>query len=71
MTYDRALKRVYVFGARIHHGAVGLALSVIGLALVIHDRADWPFRFRDQRRGAQRISRHRSRRRVGRGSPWI
>jgi hypothetical protein len=47
MTYDRALKRLYVFGARIHHGAVGLALSAIGLALVIHDRADWPFRLRD------------------------
>jgi hypothetical protein len=47
MTYDRALKRLYVFGARIHHGAVGLALSAIGVALVIHDRADWPFRFRD------------------------
>jgi hypothetical protein len=47
MTYDRALKRLYVFGVRIHHGAVGLALSAIGVALVIHDRADWPFRFRD------------------------
>ena len=47
MTYDRALKRLYVFGARIHHGAVGLVLSVIGVALVIHDRADWPFRLRD------------------------
>lgn len=54
MTYDRALRRLYVLGARIHHGAVGLALSAIGLALsaiglalVIHDRADWPFRLRD------------------------
>jgi hypothetical protein len=47
MTYDRALRRLYVFGARIHHGAIGLVLSVIGLALVIHDRADWPFRLRD------------------------
>jgi hypothetical protein len=47
MTYDRALRRLYVFGARIHHGAVGLVLSAIGVALVIHDRADWPFRLRD------------------------
>jgi len=47
MNYDRAVKRLYVFGARIHHGAFGLALSVIGVALVIHDRADWPFRIRD------------------------
>ena len=50
MTYDRALKRLYVFGARIHHGAVGIALSAIGLALVIHDRADWPFPLRDRTR---------------------
>ena len=50
MTYDRALKRLYVFGARIHHGAVGIALSAIGLALVIHDRADWPFPLRDRAR---------------------
>jgi hypothetical protein len=49
VTYDRALKRLYVFGARVHHGAVGLALSAIGLALVIHDRADWPFPLRDRR----------------------
>jgi hypothetical protein len=48
MTYDRALKRLYVFGARVHHGAVGVALSVIGLALVIHDRADFPFPLRDR-----------------------
>jgi hypothetical protein len=48
MTYDRALKRLYVFGARIHHGAVGLLLSAIGLALVVHDRADWPFPLRDR-----------------------
>ena len=48
MTYDRALRRLYVFGARIHHGGVGLVLSVIGLALVFHDRADWPFSLRDR-----------------------
>jgi hypothetical protein len=47
MTYDRSLKRVYVFGARIHHGAVGILLTAIGCALVFHDRADWPFRLRD------------------------
>lgn len=47
MTYDRGLRRLYVFGARIHHGGVGLVLSAIGLALVFHDRADWPFRLRD------------------------
>ena len=47
MNYDRTLKRLYLFGARIHHGGVGLVLSAIGLALVIHDRADWPFRLRD------------------------
>ena len=45
--YDRTLRRVYVCGARIHHGGVGLALAVVGTMLFLHDRRDWPFPFRD------------------------
>lgn len=47
MRYDRARRRVYLCGARIHHGGVGLTLAFIGLALLIHDRADFPFPFKD------------------------
>jgi hypothetical protein len=35
--------RVYVFGRRLHHGLFGIALSIVGLALAVHDRRDWPF----------------------------
>jgi hypothetical protein len=48
--------RVYVAGRRLHHGSVGLALAIvaaaahrprlaaIGLVLLAHDAADFPFR---------------------------
>lgn len=45
--YDRTLRRVYVFGARVHHGGVGLLLAVVGTALFLHDVHDWPFPLRD------------------------
>jgi hypothetical protein len=35
--------RVFVFGRRSHHGLAGVALLVIGVALIIHDRHDWPW----------------------------
>lgn len=48
--------RVYVGGLRVHHGSAGLALAflavlakrpglaAIGVAGVVHDRADFPWR---------------------------
>lgn len=35
--------RCYALGARIHHGMVGVALALAGLALIAHDRRDFPF----------------------------
>ncbi len=32
--------RCYVAGRRLHHGVTGIALAVIGVALVVHDRKD-------------------------------
>lgn len=40
-------RRVYIGRHRIHHGAFGLALTVVGAALAWHDRRDWPFPFAD------------------------
>ena len=39
--------RVHLHTWRIHHGAVGLALSVLGLVLMIHDWKDRPWRLHD------------------------
>lgn len=37
---DRRLRRVWLCGQRVHHGAVGLGLIALGVALSVHDRAD-------------------------------
>jgi hypothetical protein len=51
--------RVYVAGRRLHHGATGCGLAIagatthrrlvaaLGLALVVHDVRDFPWRDRD------------------------
>lgn len=41
--YDRQKRRVWVLGLRIHHGAFGFLLLVIGTLLVWHDRRDFPW----------------------------
>ncbi len=46
-SYDAQRRRVYVLGARIHHGGVGVVLIAVGTALLFHDRRDWPFPLRD------------------------
>lgn len=38
--YDREHRRVYVADRRLHHGLVGSALVIAGLALCVHDRRD-------------------------------
>jgi hypothetical protein len=42
-----ANRRVYVGSHRLHHGAFGVLLTVIGACLAWHDRRDWPFGFKD------------------------
>jgi len=37
---DRQSRRVFILGRRIHHGIVGAAAIVTGIALAIHDRHD-------------------------------
>lgn len=32
--------RLYVLGRRTHHGAIGLVLALVGIALCWHDRVD-------------------------------
>jgi hypothetical protein len=39
--------RLHVCGLRIHHGSFGVALSLLGLALVWHDLHDWPWPIHD------------------------
>jgi hypothetical protein len=39
--YDRAMRRLWLFKRRCHHGMVGCFVLVIGMGLVWHDRADW------------------------------
>jgi len=41
---DTEQRRVWVCGLRVHHGLVGLGAAVVGAALMIHDRKDWPWR---------------------------
>lgn len=33
--------RVWIAGQRVHHGAAGIILAVVGAALAAHDRHDW------------------------------
>lgn len=40
--------RLYIATLRIHHGLTGVLLTTTGLALLIHDRHDWPFRLKDR-----------------------
>lgn len=37
---DRKLRRTWVLGRRVHHGALGLGMAVLGLGLMAHDRRD-------------------------------
>lgn len=41
---DRNQWRVYVAGHRLHHGLTGCFIVGFGLALIWHDRRDWPWR---------------------------
>ena len=52
--YDPIRRRVWVCGQRVHHGATGILLAVLGAALVAHDWKDRPAWFRP---GAQETSR--------------
>lgn len=37
---DRQSMRVWLLGRRVHHGAVGVILILIGTLLAAHDRRD-------------------------------
>jgi hypothetical protein len=37
---DRRLRRVWVCGQRIHHGAVGAGMVCLGTLLCLHDKRD-------------------------------
>lgn len=37
---DREFKRVWLFGWRVHHGFVGVALIALGIAACAHDWKD-------------------------------
>jgi hypothetical protein len=39
--------RLTIWGRRIHHGAFGGWLVVLGALLMVHDRHDYPWSFRD------------------------
>lgn len=38
--YDRAMRRLWLFKRRCHHGAVGVLAVTFGLVLAWHDRKD-------------------------------
>jgi hypothetical protein len=42
--------RLYLVGVRVHHGLTGCFMAAVGLALVWHDRRDFPFVERPRRR---------------------
>lgn len=44
---DWRLRRTYIGRARrrLHHGLAGIALVLVGIALALHDRRDFPWRF--------------------------
>jgi hypothetical protein len=41
--YDRLNRRVWVLGARVHHGLVGVFLIGFGVILVLDDLHDFPW----------------------------
>lgn len=43
---DAEKRRVHVLGYRLHHGLVGALAVAVGAVLVVHDRADFPWRLR-------------------------
>jgi hypothetical protein len=43
---DLPRRRVWIAGQRVHHGATGALLALLGTALMAHDRKDLPFWFR-------------------------
>ena len=38
--YDRERRRVWLAGRRVHHGATGIILALVGGALIVHDWKD-------------------------------
>ena len=40
---DTDKRRVWICGLRVHHGLVGLGAAIVGAALMVHDRKDWPW----------------------------
>jgi len=49
--FDPVQRRLWIGGQRVHHGATGVMLAAVGVALVAHDWKDRPIWFQ---RGAQR-----------------
>lgn len=45
---DWTVKRCWVAGKRLHHGLAGAALAALGVALMLHDRKDWPWSINDE-----------------------
>lgn len=41
--YDSYRRRLWLLGARIHHGMVGVALILIAVYLILDDRHDFPW----------------------------
>lgn len=39
--------RLTIWGRRIHHGAFGGWLMIAGAVLMLHDRRDYPWSFKD------------------------
>ncbi len=42
---DMKLRRTYIFGRRLHHGAVGVLGLIASVVLILDDRRDFPWRF--------------------------
>lgn len=49
VVWDREQQRVWLAGIRVHHGAVGVILGIVGLLLALHDRGDNKQWFRIER----------------------
>ena len=43
--FDPVRRRLWLGGQRVHHGATGLLLAAVGVALVAHDWKDRPIWF--------------------------